>query len=297
MTDPTPLPRVRSLLSTLPPPASRAARRARVAALAVATLGPAIAAFALLRMDRNPPAALWVPVVMLGTSALLVHHGAVGSQILARGVWWANLVLGTLLSFAGSTSERSLGLTLALACGAPLLVMGRLGLGEDERSAFRPVAFRTTLTLAMTMAVADVQALLFWGALKIEEGDDWSYSPLSKRTQGIFLVLAAVMIVVAILGLYRLRVWGLLFGALCAAGLIGLMASDVCHLKTPLPQSFIVTSVVQLLLPAPILVAIFRGRAPALRPPSRLARMAPALVVAALMAGSAAVVTYGRALF
>jgi hypothetical protein len=283
-------PRVRFLLASLPRPASRAAR---VAALAVATIGPLVAALALATLDHHPPAAVWVPVVLLGLSALLAHHGAAGSQILARGVWWSNLVLGTLLSFFSSGGERSLGLLLATAVGVPLLAMGRMGLDEDERSAFRPVAFRTTLTLAMTMAVADVQALLFWGLLKIEDGGG-AWAPLSARTQGILLLVAAAMIGVAIAGLYRLRVWGLLFGALCAAGLIGLMASDVCGLKTPLSQSFVVTSAVQLLLPAPILAAIVRGRAPAPRAPSRLARLAPALVVAALMALSAAAVVSGH---
>jgi hypothetical protein len=281
-------PRIRLLLSTLPPLPSRAARWARIAALAVATVGPVIAAFALATMERHLPVAFSVPVVLLGLSALLVHHGAVGSQILARGVWWANLVLGTLLSIAGGTSERALGLELVIATGAPLLAMGRLGLGEDPQSAFRPVAFRTTLTLGMTMAVADIQALLFWGVLEVEKE--------SQRTQGMLLLFAATMMMVALAGLYRLRVWGLLFGALCAAGLIGLMASDACELRTPLPQSFIATSLVQLLLPLPILAAIVRGRAPAPRAPSRLARLAPSLVVAALMAASAAVVASGNRL-
>jgi hypothetical protein len=237
-----------------------------------------------------------VPVVLLGVSALLVHHGTVGSQILARGVWWSNLVLGVLLSLAGGSDEREIGLVMAIATGLPLLVMGRMGLGEDERSAFRPIAFRTTLVLGMTMAVADIQALLFWGAIKIEN-EGGSRGPLAQRTQGMLLLLAAAMMVVAVVGLYRLRVWGLLFGALCAAGLIGVMASGVCGLPGPLPESFIVTSAVQLLLPAPIVVAIVRGRAPAPRAASHLARLAPALVVATLMAGSAAAVATGHRLF
>ncbi len=259
-----------------------------LARVGVATVGPIVAALALARIDPRPQVAVWVPVALLVLSAGFVHHRAVGSQILVRSVWWANLVLGVLLSIAGSASAgRSLGATLVLGCGVPLLAMGSSGLDENPRSAFRPVAFRTTLMLAMTMAVADAQALLFWGVVQLEE---------SQRITGIVLILAALLTSVAIVGLYRLRVWGLLFGALCAAGVIGLMLSGVCHLEGPLTPCFIVTSAVQLLLPLPIFVAMIRGRAPAALPPSRVGRLALALVVAGMMAGSLAVVASGHRL-
>jgi hypothetical protein len=276
---------VRFLLSTLPAPASKLARVGRGGALAIATIGPPAAAIALMSAHGGRPHALAVPAVLLVVSALLAHHGRVGSQLLARSVWWANLCLGVLLSFPGNDRERLVGLVLVIATGAPLLAMGRLGLDGDEESAFRPVAFRTTLALGMMMAVADAQALLLLGALKIE-GEAWPRKSLSQTAQGVILLLAAGMILVAIAGLYRLRVWGLLLAALCAVGLIGLAASDVCGLTRPLPQALMASAVVQLLLPAPIVAAIVRGRAPAPRAPSRLARLVPALVVAALVGSS-----------
>jgi hypothetical protein len=143
-----------------------------------------VAAVGLARLDQRPKVAIWVPVGLLVLSVAFVHHRAVGSQILARSVWWANLVLGLLLSIAGGASAgRSLGATLVLAGGAPLLAMGSSGLDEDDRSAFRPVAFRTTLMLAMMMAVADAQALLFWGVAtsKTTNGCRVSSSP-SRRS-------------------------------------------------------------------------------------------------------------------
>jgi hypothetical protein len=262
--------------------------RADLARLAIATIGPMVAAVGLSRADGRPAVAIWVPIALLVLSAALVHRRAVGSQILARSVWWANLVLGILLSIAGSPSAaRSLGAILVVACGAPLLAMGSSGLDEGGRSAFRPVAFRTTLMLAMTMAVADAQALLFWGVAQLED---------NERVPGLVLVGAALVSSVSIVGLYRLRVWGLLSGALSATAVIVLMLSGVCRLDGPLSPCFITTSAVQLLLPCPIFVAIARGRAPAAVTPSRAGRLALGLVVGAMMVGALAAVASGRRL-
>jgi hypothetical protein len=108
------------------------------------------------------------------------------------------------------------------------------------------------------MAVADAQALLFWGALKIEK-EAWSRGALSQPAQGAILLSVAAIILVAIAALYRLRVWGLLLSAMCALGLIVLALGDVCGLDRPLPEALVATSLVQLVLPAPILAAILRG--------------------------------------
>jgi hypothetical protein len=259
-------------------------------ALVTATVSPLAAAMVLLSFLGSAHAAILVPTGLLVLSAWLAHRPGSGSQILARSVWWANLVLGVLLSLAGGETEKSLGLLIVLTTSAPLLAMGHMGLDSEEESAFRPIAFRTALTLGMMMAVADAQALLFWGAYKIDSQKGAS-DVLSSTNQGVILLLAAAMIGVAIAGLYRLRLWGLLFAGLCAAGLAGLAATNVCGLRDALARAFIATSVVQLLLTVPVVAAVIRGRAPAPRPPSRLARIAPALAVV-LLAASAVVAQY-----
>jgi hypothetical protein len=203
--------------------------------------------------------------------------------MLARSVWWANLVLGVLLVLEGGESERIRGLELVAGTSAPLLAMGRMGLDGNEGSAFRPVAFRTVLTLGMTMAVADAQALLFWGFLKIEwvrTGRLWR----SGIADGVVLLAAAAMVLVAIMGLYRLRVWGLLLAGVCAVGIMSIAVTNACHLPRGLPVALFATSFVQLLLTVPVRSAIVRGRAPAPRPPSILARIAAPLVVVLLAA-------------
>jgi hypothetical protein len=243
----------------------------------------------MVSWDRDLFHVFALPAGLLVLSAALAHHGRTGSQLLARGVWWANLVLGTLFCLAGGGSERMFGLALAMATGAPLLAMGRMGLDEDDDGAFRPIAFRRTLSLAMIMAVADAQALVFWGILKLRH-DAWRRGPLSQETQGVILLMAAAVVLVGIVGLYRLRVWGLVVGAVSALGIFVLAMSDVFGLESPLPESLAATSAIQLLLPVPIVAAIVRGRAPAPSPPSLVARLAPQAVVSLLMLVCAAVV-------
>lgn len=275
-------PRLRSLLSTLPEPATKRDRAACVTRAAIATLASIAAAIAMRSFHGHIPHALWIPTVLLVLAGVLAHHGEVGSQLVARSVWWANLVLGLLLSLVGSSWERELGLVLTGSTGIALLTMGRLGLDEDERSAFRPVAFRTTLTLGMIMAVADAQALTLFGALSLEDTGKFS------RTNSWLLLLSALLLVIAIIGLYRLRVWGLLLAALTAALVAGLAFTGAYGFDGALAAALGITSLVQIALPAPIVLAIVRGRAPAASAsPSRLARAVPALVIVTMVGVSA----------
>jgi hypothetical protein len=81
----------------------------------------------------------------------------------------------------------------------------------------------------------------------------------------------------------------------CAAGVAVLSVTNVDGLPGPLRVGMALTSTAQVLLPVQILVAILRGRATApSRAPSRLARRAPAVLVALMMAASAASFAFGR---
>jgi hypothetical protein len=285
------------LLSSLPAPTSSLDRGLRWVRIGVATAGALGAAVLMRSWSGSLPAGLWISTGFLVLSALLLHHGAVGSQLIARSAWWASLVLGTLVAVAGSSSEGWIGVLLAVTTGTALLAMGRLGLDAGEGSAFRPVAFRTTLTLGMIMAVADAQALALFGALKLEEGG-WNEGAAERGPQAFVLILSASVLVVAITGLYRLRVWGLLLATLCAGGVAVLSVTDAYGLPVPLRAGMALTSTAQVLLPVPILVAIFRGKPVTVTStPSRLARIAPAALVALMMAASASRVVLGHAIF
>jgi hypothetical protein len=277
----------RTLASSLPAPTSTLERSVRWVRLGVATASALAAAILMRTWDGSVPAALWIPAAFLALSALLLHHGVVGSQLIARAAWWATLVLGTLLAVAGRGSrEGTMGVLLAMTTGTALLTMGRLGLDEGEGSAFRPVAFRTTLTLGMIMAVADAQALVLFGALKLQE-HGWKERPSESGPQSFLLLLSASVLVLAITGLYRIRVWGLLLATVCAAGVAMLSVTNAYGLPSPLGTGMALTSTAQVLLPMPIIIAIFRGKPPALsNTPSRIARIAPAVLVAVMMAVS-----------
>jgi hypothetical protein len=286
---------LRSLLSTLPPATSPAQRTARWARLGLATAGALGAAVGMHLWTRGALVAFWIPCGLLALSALLLHHGAAGSQLVARAAWWPNLILGTVLSLCGASFEWKLGLLMSLGTGTALLAMGRLGLDEEEGSAFRPAAFRRTLLIGMTMAVADVQALCVLGAFKLEV--DWGAfhgSAAERVPQAALLFASAGVIVLALSGLYRLRLWGLLLAALAAAGVAALALSGAYGLPSPFQECLVATSAIQVLLPARILAAIARGRpaAPA-RAPSRLAALAPAVVVALMMVASASRLALG----
>jgi hypothetical protein len=267
----------------MPAATTRLQPLARWARLGVTTSCALGAAVLMRTWGGDVPAALWVPTGLLVLSAALIHHRQLGSQLVARSVWWANLVLGTVISL-GSTSghERAVGVLLCLAMGTALLAMGRVGLEEGEGTGFRPIAFRATLTFGMIMAVADAQALTLFGALKLQSGG-WKGD--YEWAQGASLLVSATLLVVAIAGLYRLRVWGLLLSAASAVGVCALSATDAYGLPFPLGLGLAATSGVQVLLCLPVLRAIVRGRAAApSASPSRLLRLAPTVTIALMMA-------------
>jgi hypothetical protein len=150
------------------------------------------------------PAALWMPTGLLVLAAGLVHHRSPGSQILARGVWWSNAILATVVTASGSRSEASIAGWLAVATGSALLAAGRRDLERPPLGApFSPLALRTSLTLLLVMALADVQTFGFLGALDVEEASTLAPIPV------MFLAIATLM-GIAVVGLYCLRVWGVL---------------------------------------------------------------------------------------
>src|SRR5690349_8871986 len=80
----------------------------------LASLGAIGAAICMRSWGNHLPAALWLPAGLLGASAILVHRRQVGAQLLARAVWWSNLLLGTLIATTGGSGERTIAALLAL---------------------------------------------------------------------------------------------------------------------------------------------------------------------------------------
>jgi hypothetical protein len=250
---------------------------------ALASVGALAAAVLMQSWGNRLPAGLWVPTGLLALTAWLVHRRHFGSQLFARAVLWANLLLGTLIATSSRGSEESIATMLVAATGVSLLALGRDGVeadGAEGSGAFAPKAWRGTLLLAMVLGLADAQSLLLFGAL-------------DKYEHGLPKLACAAFIALGVFGLYRMRVWGVLVslaanlvvGALALAGRLGL--------PEPLVVGLVATALVQLLLPTPIVLAMFRGARPGEGRLPRAGVAATTAVVVALMGVTAFCVATG----
>lgn len=191
---------------------------------------------------------LWLPILLLGASTLLLHRTHLGGQFLVRAVLWSNLILGFLVAISSGGADGGFGAAIAVGTGAGLIILGRSGL-DGESSHFAPAAFRTSLILAFVMALADTQSLMLFGANALERG----------HNVGLALPCAAVMLV-ALVGLYRLRVWGLALNVGANVAIAGLAATDALGVPPPIVWALCTTAAVQLVLPMPLLAAMWKRR-------------------------------------
>jgi hypothetical protein len=219
----------------------------------IASLGALGAAVCMRQWAGDEPAALWIPTGLLVAAAVLVHHRHLGSQLLARAVMWANLILADLGALLGSDHERRVALGLAICTGGALLVLGRRGLDDDARAGrFAPLAFRASLLAVMVMALADAQTLALFGTLQLQGWD------AGTGRAALLLGLSAAL-VLAIVGLYRLRLWGLALTVVSCAAMVAVAASGALGLPTTVNGAFAATGLVQLAIAAPLVAAVIRG--------------------------------------
>ena len=254
-----------STSSSLPVPSDLAHGPPGLARRVTATLGsltaaaalPVIATADMHSADMTELAILLIPTALCTLSAVLLHHAYLGSQVLARATWWSNLIFGTLVSIsAGDTEGNRLGFMLAIGSGLALLAMGRAGLGHGVRAGrFDPVAFRGLLIVALVMALADTQSLLFFGSMIVHD-----HTRMGMPMDALPLVCAGVMMI-AVFGLFRLAVWGLALNLFANVAIAGLGLAGLLELPGPIVGSLVVTAVLQILLPAPLLLAVARGSA------------------------------------
>jgi hypothetical protein len=245
--------------------------------LAAGALGLSAAATLAVEVRGSDRWKIALPVGALVAAAGVVHLGRLGPQLLARAVWWANLVLGTILCVFGGSSERADGLLMALACGAALLAIGGKGLVEGgERAAYAPATFRGSLLLLMVLALADAQTLLLIALLSWDKG---------HPGEAVLLGAAGLALAGGFVGLYRIQVWGALVNvAVCGALLLiviggALRDHDFWKIVGAL-------SVAHLAAAAPLLASRLLGP-PAMRVAPRVRRAAAVAIILGLMGLSA----------
>jgi hypothetical protein len=203
-------------------------------------------------------------------AALALWSTRVLAQALSRGVWWSYLVVGAFIASSSRADESHAGAYGAVCAAVALLAAGRTALDRGTDGTFQPVAFRGTLLLSLVLALADAAALTSLGVI-VPQG------------RGLLLTLGVVM-AAGVVGLVRLRTWGLIVALACNAVVAALALSGTLPVSHLLQKVFTFTALLQLVVPLPMLVALVRRRPPG---PDRLqgARWAAATLAIVVFAG------------
>lgn len=253
-------------------------RRLRATAAGLAAAAGAVGFRLGLGSDPKPVA--WLPVVAALVGALVVQLPALAAQLLARGLWWSNVVLGVMLVAFGSRHETLVGMSLVLGGGAALALADRRSLAAAaERDDFRPVAYAGTIQLLMVLALADAPTLLLF--TQVAARDEMTGSSAA-------LALAAAGLLTGFVGLYRLALWGVLATSGTSLALGVALVTGVVHVDREVDGPLAVMCAVQVVVAAPMLLSLATRRPlPGLSPRTR--GMLATALLAALALGSVAV--------
>ncbi|MEZ4410937.1 MAG: hypothetical protein R3A52_31335 [Polyangiales bacterium] len=212
-----------------------------------ALLGLVGAGFFVFKIHGDAKAAAYIPPAALLVAAAAAQIPWLGAQLLARGLWWSNLVLGALLVFFGGGSESSLGAGLAAACGAALVMADRRELSAAaETAGFRPAAYAGTLQLLLVLALADAQTLGLFAVIEARH---------QGATAAVF-ALVALGLLAGFAGLIRLALWGVGLTMASAAALLAVMVTRAVRVDHDLRVPLGGLAVLQLAAPLPMLVSM-----------------------------------------
>lgn len=239
-------------------PTSERPKRGLIRELLVAA-GAVSLALALPSAALSPHSSTdgWALVLAMSGLALVSYPMSRASNFLAqtfaRAIWWQGLAFGLVLWLGHMFGS----LHGAIATTVPLYLVGGVlaiaGAGKSgldfESSHFVPVAFRRSLTASLVMAMADTIALLFYAGIVLID------NPLSATNLSHASAFAgsALVMTVAIFGLYRIKVWGLALNIIANVLIATLALCGVFELPEVIALGLAATAVAQLLLPLPLL--------------------------------------------
>lgn len=231
-------------------------------------LRPALAAPAVLVVAASVP--LWLtgqhaPTVTLSAllviAAALAFHRHVLSQLAVRATLWAHLLFASGGALYGTGDERVMATLAVGLLAAALVILGGRGLGaQDPAGTFRPVAFRGSLLVGAGISLAQAEWYSFFTTALLDEGE----------VHFLWFATAVGLIGLALLGLYRLQLWGLLLKSVLDLAFFGLAAVIVADKVHPITVGLLVLASVQVALTLPIWVAVLRHRAPKTTVPAGL---------------------------
>ena len=219
----------------------------RLRAALAALVGLGGAGVFVFKIHGGAKAAAYIPPTALIVAAAAAQVPWLGAQLLARGLWWSNLVLGVLLVFFGSRSEATLGLGLAVACGAALVMADRRALTAAAESAgFRPAAYGGTLQLLMVLALADAQTLGLFAVIEARH---------QGPTATVF-ALVALGLLAGFVGLMRLALWGVGLTMASSAALLFVIVTAAVRVDRDLRLPLGAVAALQLAAPLPMLASM-----------------------------------------
>lgn len=258
-------------------------RRLRATAAGIAAAAGAVGFRMSLGFEPKPVA--WLPVIAALAGALVVQLPALAAQLLARGLWWSNVVLGVMVVAAGSRHESLVGLPLVLGSGAALALADRRTLAAAaEREDFRPAAYAGTIQLLMVLALADAPTLLLFTQVAARD---------EMTGTSAVLALAAAGLLAGFVGLYRLSLWGVLATSGTSLALCVALVSGAVRVDREVDVPLALMCGVQVVVAAPMLLSLATRRPlPGLSPRAR--GMLATALLAALALGSVAVAVWRR---
>jgi hypothetical protein len=231
------------------------------------------------------------PALLSIWGAHLTRDRRFRAAILSRAIAASNLVVALLYAASvGGLFGAVFASLLAIASARTLALLGDRGLdGRDDPSTeFEPVRFRNVLIVALIMAFADALTL---GFSSVVAGVRMLGFALAGYEIGSLLALgltvaAALLMIINVWGLLRLRVWALFGTMLSNLGVAALAMQGMLALNLYVAMGLLATAAVQLLLPVPILAAAL-GDEQAGRSHQQLGKIVrlvvPALVVATVV--------------
>lgn len=202
-----------------------------------------------------------LPLAILGWAVLAVRTPKLGAQLLCRAAWWSSLIVGVLVSLNyGSPLDKGSGAVVAVGCAVALLATGGRGLDIVEPDhPFAPVRFRGHLLLALVMAAADALTLTFSGLMQLRFGAaGWSLTGTLSYAGPT--VAAALVMALAVWGVYRLRTWALFLNLVANIAIAYLAIEGALRLSPTVSVSLAATAAVQCFIPVPILASALGDR-------------------------------------
>ncbi len=202
-----------------------------------------------------------LPMCILLWSLRRIDEPRLGPQLSCRAVWWSNLVVGVLISMNyGMVVDRIVGVVIAAACAVALRSAGERGLDVQEADhPFAPVRFRGHLLLALVMAAADALTLAFSALLQLRlETANWQLG--STIAYAGPTLAAALVMGVAVWGVYRLRTWALFLNLVANIAIAYLALEGTLNLSPSVSVALATTAAIQSFIPVPILAVALGDR-------------------------------------